>query len=106
MTLTPRAASFSQFFAALASLIAAVFCDPSFAAPTINNVSPRGLQLGAKTTLVIDGAELGPNMRLLGVPVAEQTVKPGATAERVEVEVTLQPTAPPGMYALRVGSMS
>ena len=106
MTLILRAASCGRNLAALAFFLSALVVHSASAAPTINNVSPRGLQLGAKSTLVIEGAELGPNTRVLGVPAAEQTVKPGSTAERVEIELALQSGAAPGMYALRVGSAS
>jgi hypothetical protein len=75
------------------------------AAPQINSVSPRGLRTGATTTLTIDGAELLPGPRLvLPVAVAAQTIKPGATANRVVVDVTLANDVSPGLYTVRVAT--
>ncbi len=73
------------------------------AAPNISNLSLRGLQAGATTTLAIDGSELGADSRiLLDVPPASQTLKPGASASHVEIEVALNAGMPPGIYLLRV----
>jgi hypothetical protein len=79
----------------------------AFAAPRINNLSLRGLQTGGTTTLVIDGSELLPEPRiLLSAPVARQTIKEGATAQRLEVEMSLDGQTPSGIYLLRVASAS
>jgi hypothetical protein len=66
----------------------------------------RGLQIGATTTLTIDGAELLPESRvLLPVPIASQTLKQlGATPNRIQIEVMLSPTAAPGLYQLRIAN--
>src|SRR5919197_903089 len=73
------------------------------AAPQVQNVSPPGLQAGATTTLTIDGSDLLPAPRvLLGMPVAAQAVRPGATANRVQIDVTLAGDAPPGIHPLRL----
>ena len=75
------------------------------APPTIGNLSLRGLQTGATTTLVIDGAELAPEAKLLlAVPIAQQTVKPGATASQVQIDVTLDAGVAPGVYQLRLAT--
>ena len=72
-------------------------------APAIGGLSLRGLQAGATTILAVDGSELGPDARiLLDAPLAKQTQKPGATANRAEFEVTLDPQVPPGIYLLRI----
>jgi hypothetical protein len=90
---------FSWPFAALAALVAA----PAIAAPTISNVSPRGLTIGQPTTITITGAELGPESRLLlSAKVASQTIKGEAKPDRVEIEVTLDPSVQPGLYPVRV----
>lgn len=77
----------------------------SAAPPTVANLSLRGLQTGATTTLAIDGANLLPDPRLL-LPVSgvKQTVRPGATATHVEFDVSLDAAIPPGIYNLRVAS--
>jgi hypothetical protein len=75
------------------------------AAPQISNVSPRGLQIGASTLLTIDGADLIPEPRvLLPLSLAGQTLKDGATANRIQIEVTLPANVRPGMYSLRIGN--
>src|SRR3954465_14777569 len=75
------------------------------AAPEVQNLSLRGLQTGAATSLVIDGADLLPEPRVvLPVPIAAQVVRPGATATRVQIDVTLADTVPPGFYQLRVAN--
>ena len=75
------------------------------AQPSIGKLSTRGLQAGATTTLVIDGAELLPEPQLLlGAPIARQTVKAGAAANQVQIDVTLDAGVTPGVYQLRLAS--
>jgi len=75
------------------------------APPTISNLSLRGLQLGATTTLAIDGANLLPQpVLLLGAPIAKQTVRPGAAATHVEIDVTLDSGIAAGIYHLRIAT--
>ena len=75
------------------------------APPAIGNLSLRGLQIGATTTLAIDGADLMPQPQLmLSVPIAKQTVHPGGTANHVEIDVTLDGNVTPGIYHLRVAT--
>ena len=93
----------------IALAVAAICIDASsaIAAPSISGVTPRGLQIGRPTTLVITGSELSSDIQLLSeAKIAGQKVKPGAKADRVEVEVTLDATAPPGLYAFRVADAS
>ena len=74
----------------------------SHAAPTINQLSLRGLQTGATTTLAIEGADLPPDTKvLLPVPIAKQELKPSTGTNRIEVEITLDATVTPGIYPLR-----
>ncbi len=77
----------------------------SAAPPTIGNLSFRGLQAGATTTLILSGAELLPEPKLvLPVPIAQQAVKAGATANQVQIDVTLDAAVPPGIYQLRLAT--
>ncbi|MDA0589180.1 MAG: hypothetical protein O2820_16675 [Planctomycetota bacterium] len=82
----------------------------SFAEPTVRAVSIRGLQIDGTTTIVVDGTGLLPEPQLalsvpaLSVPIVKQVVKPGATATRVEFEVTLDSRVEPGLYSLWVVS--
>lgn len=74
-------------------------------APTISNISLRGLQIGGSTTVVIDGSDLLPNPELLtSFPISAQTVKPDAKPNRIEIEVQIPPQASPGIYQLRVAN--
>ena len=91
------------------SPLAAVLCldAAAWAAPMITNISPRGLQIGQPTTLVITGTDLPGDLRvMLAVNIASQSVKPGAKSDRVEIEVKLDEAAAPGLYALRVAGAS
>ena len=78
---------------------------PLIAAPNLANVSPRGLCIGQPTKLTITGSDLGADTRLLlPAKIASQTVQGMAKANQVEIEVTLDPATPPGIYPLRVAS--
>jgi hypothetical protein len=73
----------------------------SQAEPEVRAVSLRGLQIGGTTTIRVDGTGLLPQPQLaLSVPIAKQVVKPGATATRVEFEVTLDENTEPGLVNL------
>ena len=87
----------------IAAAILAAFSSAAQAAPTITNVTPRGLQIGQTTTLVISGMDLPTEASfVLEAKVASQTVKPGAKPGRIEIEVTLDPATQPGIYPLRI----
>lgn len=76
-------------------------------APAIRNLNVRGLTIGGETTLVVDGAELLPEPRLVtDLPLAAQAVAENPTDARVTFRVTLAPQATPGVYHLRVASGS
>ncbi|HUY91640.1 MAG TPA: hypothetical protein VMV10_23060 [Pirellulales bacterium] len=93
----------SVFSASLAITLSAMVAGG--AQPSIGNLSTRGLQAGATTTLVIDGADLLPEPRLLlSAPIAQQTVKPGAAANQVQIDVTLDASMAPGVYQLRLAT--
>lgn len=73
------------------------------AAPEITAVSPRGLRIGATTSLTISGANLGPqSLLVLGVPTSQQVVREGSTGNQIQVDVTLDASVSPGIYQLRV----
>jgi len=75
------------------------------AAPTISNVSVRALTIGAPQVLVVDGADLLPDPKLiLSVPLAKQAIQAGATANRVTFELQVADVASPGIYPVRVAS--
>lgn len=95
---------------ALAGFVAVWLCSvvllvPAHAEPRINNISPRGLQIGGTTTVVVEGADLLPDAKLLlPFPAAQQTLRAGGTPQRVEIEVTLDDAAVPGIVPVRVAS--
>jgi hypothetical protein len=81
----------------------AVHSISSAAPPVIRNIDRLGLQIGASTTLTIDGDNLLPEPRLiLSVPIVKQVVQPKGTTNRVVIEVTLDKAAVPGLYNLRL----
>ena len=86
-------------------LSALVFSQAALAAPEVRAVSIRGLQIDGTTTIRIDGSGLMPRPELvLSVPIAKQTLKPGATATRVEFDVVLKGDVEPGLYNLWLAS--
>jgi hypothetical protein len=77
----------------------------AWGAPSITSIAPRGLQIGQPTTLVITGADLSADCQVIcEASVAQQKIQAGAKANRVEVEVTLDPATAPGLYTLRLAS--
>ena len=90
---------------AFAFLVFVLLASHAVAAPTIGNVSLRGLSIGQPTTIVIEGSDLLPDPKLiLPVKIASQTLKPNATANRVEIDVTVDAEVTPGIYSLRLAS--
>ncbi|EAQ80347.1 serine proteinase [Blastopirellula marina] len=91
-----RAASLSLAFSLLAT--------HSWAAPTIQNVTPRGLQIGGVTRITITGSELAAEPQLLlpddGTAVLVGEAKPN----QLQFDVTLPAEAKPGIRTLRVSS--
>jgi hypothetical protein len=79
------------------------FATLAVAVPTITNISPRGLQIGQPTTVVVTGTDLSADLQLLSeAKIARQKVKPGAKPNRVELEIELDKATLPGLYAVRV----
>jgi hypothetical protein len=77
----------------------------TWAAPTITDVSLRGLQVGGTTVIAIRGQELLPEPRLvLPLPILRQDLRPGGTAELIEIAVELGTQATPGIAPLRIQS--
>lgn len=102
-----RRAGFRFFVFCCAILGLAALCASACAAPSIANVAPRGLQIGHSTTLTITGTELTADARLVSeARFSSQTVKAGDEANRIELEVTVDPTTPPGLYAVRLADSS
>src|SRR5262249_43250401 len=90
---------------AIFACLAAFFAGVEAAPPQVAKLSMPTLQSGVTTIVTVEGTDLLPNPRLiLPVPIASQTVKEGATDKKVQFEVKLDNTVPPGVYQLRVGS--
>src|SRR5436309_12367618 len=80
-----------------------LIASPAIAAPSITSVTPRGVQIGQPTTLVITGSDLSADIQLITeAKVATQKIKPGAKADRLELEMTIDSVTPPGLYAFRI----
>lgn len=78
---------------------------PVWAAPTIANLSPRGLQIRGTTVLVLEGTDFDSETHLLlPFPVAQQSIRPGGSSTRIEIEVRLDEQAPVGLHLLRLVS--
>src|SRR6185437_13215154 len=93
----------SRFF--LSAVFATTLCiglgTNALAAPSISKLNLRGLQSGGTTTLVIDGADLLPSPRLVSsLPMVSQVLKKGATASKVQIDVTLDAKSDAGLYNL------
>lgn len=77
----------------------------SVAAPSVGNISLRGLQIGGTTTIAIQGSELLPEPKLLApFPIAKQEVVAGATANSLQLLITLDANVSPGIYPVRLAS--
>jgi hypothetical protein len=75
------------------------------AAPQVNNVSQRGVKIGEATLLTFDGGELAPETRIVStLPLKSQQVKPDSNPSRVAIEVVVDESAQPGIYAIRLAS--
>lgn len=98
---------FRRTSCALAVCCAVVaFASSSPAAPpTIRNVNIRGLQVGGKTTLTIDGTDLLPAPQIvLPFAKAQQKLLDKATATRIQFEISLPESVIPGTYQVRIGN--
>jgi len=80
---------------------------PPSVVPVINDVTPRGLQVGATTRIVITGQSLGPDpvLSLAGVP-ATVAVLPESTEETLTADVTIPADASPTILPLAVKTAS
>ena len=95
----------SRFSALGLFLLFAAVAAPLRAAPAISNLSLRGLTIGQTVSLTIDGSELTADTRIvLPVPITAQTIKPGAMANQVTIDLTIDNAASPGLYLLRVAT--
>lgn len=75
------------------------------AAPTISNVSQRGLQPATPQTLVIEGAELDGDSKLVtNLPLDSQQLQPGSAPNRVTFSLQVAAHASPGPYSVRVSN--
>ncbi|MFM7071996.1 MAG: hypothetical protein ACKO38_09420, partial [Planctomycetota bacterium] len=92
-----------MFATVVAFLFVALSITPDYvysAAPTVRTLSVRGLRIGGPTTLIVDGADLLPNPRIiLTQPIASQSVKPTSTATRLEIDGVLDASAEPGLQS-------
>ena len=82
-------------------------CLSTAAAPSISSFSPHGLRIGATTTITIDGQGLSEDSLLvLPVPVVGQSVKPGGTATRIQIDIEVADSAVAGIVPVRLVNAS
>lgn len=88
-------------------LVSSVPATTLAAPPVLGNLPIRGLRVGSSNTFTVEGAELGPDSRLL-VPWANAPVKAadGATPQRVVFNIALPDNVPPGIYPVRIATKS
>ncbi len=97
--------SFRWFALAFGLWASAFLANAEAAPPAINQILPRGLQIAATTTVALDGTDLSPATQIvLPIPITRQTVRPGATPQHVEIDVTLAGGVAAGIYDLRVAT--
>jgi len=76
---------------------------PLPAGPEISRLSLNGLARGQTTLLAIAGTNLLPDPLVVSTaPIEKQVLRPGATAEKIEVELTIPASAPAGHFPIRV----
>src|ERR1700749_224728 len=94
---------FCDFCAFLRPLVLLLLVAPASAAePTVRAVSLRGLQLGAPTTVIIDGDDLSKAPKLLLPFPAKHTLGEKNTDKQAAFTVTPDAATAPGLYHLRV----
>lgn len=94
-----------RILAGVALVVVAAAFSVEAAPPQIAKLAVPTLQTGGTATLVIEGTDLTPNLRIvLPVPIAEQKIKDGATDKKVQIDVKLADNVPPGVYQLRVAN--
>lgn len=75
------------------------------AAPSVANLSPRGLQIGNVTEVTLAGSELGPSVKLVApFAIAQQEVLPGGNDKQVKLKLTLANDVAPGIYPVFVAT--
>ncbi len=75
------------------------------AAPQVQKLSQRAFQAGAATTLTVEGSDLLPEPRILApIPIAQQQLKSGGTAKRIQLDVKVRADAPAGYYPFRIAT--
>ncbi|MBS0265118.1 MAG: hypothetical protein JSS02_24515 [Planctomycetes bacterium] len=76
---------------------------PVAAGPEITSLSLQGLTRGQPTMITVTGTNLLPDpVVVTTAPLEKQGVRPGATAEHVEFEITASLQAPAGHYPLQI----
>ena len=80
-----------------------ILTSPALAGePTLRNLNLRGIEIGAATTVVVDGDELGTAPRLLLPFATGQQLKAGSTDKQATFEIVPDANVVPGLYQLRV----
>jgi hypothetical protein len=74
--------------------------------PVLSTIKPRGAERGKPVELIISGANLTPQTRLILPFKATQKLLPDAKANPAQVrfQLTVDPSVPVGLYAMRVAT--
>lgn len=85
-------------------MLAAVVSSSAYAETELTSISPRGLQAGATTRLLIRGSQLDrPNQLITDLPIQSQRELSRSDKE-AQFEVQLSESVAPGRYAIRVAN--
>ncbi|PTL45480.1 hypothetical protein C5Y97_07300 [Blastopirellula marina] len=90
--------------AASLSLVITLWSSLSWAAPAIQNVAPRGLQIGGVTRVTISGTDLAAEPQLILPAGGTATLVGDAKPNKLEFDVTLPADVAPGLFPLRVAN--
>jgi len=89
----------------LVAVLSASFAGSATAAPRMNKVSLRGLQIGQPTQIEVSGSELSADsLAVMPIPLTSQRVMPGATPSRITLEIVVDPSAASGIYPLWIAN--
>ncbi|TWT32912.1 hypothetical protein [Blastopirellula retiformator] len=90
--------------AATLSLVFTLSATLAWSAPTIRNITPRGLQIGGVTRVTIAGSSLAPQPQLLLPAGGTAKLVGDAKADKLTFDVTLPADVSPGIQTLRIAS--
>jgi hypothetical protein len=86
-------------------LVVASIASPLAAAPTVNKLTPIGLQAGQDIVLTIEGTDLLPNPRLIAsFPIETQEIQENPAANKVVMKLKIPANVSAGIHTIRIAS--